>query len=143
MSKLKSLIGTKKFYKTVIAIAFLVAAINGIFMIPLLRRLKFGQEIREEGPAWHAKKSGTPTMGGIAIAIAVVVAMILTGAIFKIDTSLVVCLALGSLLFGVVGFTDDYIKVVKKRNLGLTSIQKFSGQLIVSVIVSRSYDIIS
>ncbi len=117
-------------------ISLFICAVLVPVLIPVLRRLKFGQEIREEGPAWHAKKSGTPTMGGIAIAIAVVVAFVLSGIVFKINASLVLCLALGSLLFGVVGFTDDYIKVVKKRNLGLTSIQKFSGQLIVSVIVT-------
>lgn len=117
-------------------VSLLVCAILVPVLIPVLRRLKFGQEIREEGPAWHAQKSGTPTMGGIAIAIAAEVAFVLTGIIFKIDAALILCLGLGSLLFGIVGYADDYIKVVKKRNLGLTSAQKFSGQLIAAVLIT-------
>ena len=89
-------------------------------LIPLLTRLKFGQSIREEGPAWHQKKSGTPTMGGLAIICAVVfgslAAYFISGNFGVTEISLVV----GSLLFGIIGFADDYIKVVKKRNLGLT-----------------------
>ncbi len=117
-------------------ISLLVCVILVPVLIPVLRRLKFGQEIREEGPAWHAKKSGTPTMGGIAIAIAATVAVIATGVLFHIDWQLFVCFAAGTLLYGLIGFADDYIKVVKKRNLGLTSIQKFSAQLLVSVLIT-------
>lgn len=121
---------------TSMGVSLLICVILTPLLIPVLRRLKFGQEIREEGPAWHAKKSGTPTMGGIAIAIAVVVATLLAGFCFSLDWSKVLCLAFGSLLFGLVGYSDDYIKVVKKRNLGLTSKQKFLAQLIVAVIVT-------
>ena len=117
-------------------ISLLICVILVPLLIPVLRRLKFGQEIREEGPAWHAKKSGTPTMGGIAIAAAVVVAMIITGILFRFDVNSVICLALGALLYGVVGYADDHIKVINKRNLGLTSVQKFTAQLIVSVLVT-------
>ncbi len=117
-------------------IAFTICVCIGPFFIPFLRRLKFGQEIREEGPAWHAKKSGTPTMGGIAIAVAVVVAMIVTGLIFKFDINSVICLSIGALLYGVVGYADDHIKVINKRNLGLTSAQKFIAQLVVAVAVT-------
>ncbi len=117
-------------------ISLLICVILVPLLIPVLRRLKFGQEIREEGPAWHAKKSGTPTMGGIAIAAAVVVAMIITGNLFRFDVNSVICLALGALLYGVVGYADDHIKVINKRNLGLTSVQKFTAQLIVSVLVT-------
>lgn len=105
-------------------------------LIPLLTRLKFGQSIREEGPAWHQKKSGTPTMGGLAIICAVVfgslAAYFISGNFGVTEISLVV----GSLLFGIIGFADDYIKVVKKRNLGLTSKQKFLAQLIAAVVVT-------
>ena len=72
-------------------ISLLICVILVPILIPVLRRLKFGQEIREEGPAWHAKKSGTPTMGGIAIAAAVVVAMIITGILFRFDVNSVIC----------------------------------------------------
>lgn len=116
--------------------ALLICVILTPILIPVLRKLKFGQEIREEGPAWHAKKSGTPTMGGIAIVVAVSVALLLSTFLFKADSSAVLCLLSGSILFGVIGYIDDYIKVVKKRNLGLTSKQKFLAQLAVSVLVA-------
>ncbi|MBQ3118968.1 MAG: phospho-N-acetylmuramoyl-pentapeptide-transferase [Clostridia bacterium] len=117
-------------------ISLLICVILVPLLIPVLRRLKFGQEIREEGPAWHAKKSGTPTMGGIAIAVAVVVAMIATGILFRLDINSVICLSIGALLYGAVGYADDHIKVINKRNLGLTSAQKFIAQLIVSVAIT-------
>ena len=112
----------------------------GIAVIPMLRRLKFGQEIREEGPAWHAAKSGTPTMGGIIFIVSIAVMLIVSviiGMVFDfpfgnlIDLLLVFLL---SLAFGVIGFIDDYIKVVKKRNLGLTAAQKFSLQFLVALV---------
>ncbi len=120
--------------------ALIVSLLIGVAAIPMLRRLKFGQEIREEGPAWHAAKSGTPTMGGIIfiISIAVMLAVsVIIGTVHEfplgnlIDLLLVFLL---SLAFGVIGFIDDYIKVVKKRNLGLTAAQKFSLQFLVALI---------
>lgn len=121
-----------------LAAAFVLSAILGIFLIPLLHRLKFGQEIREEGPKWHKKKSGTPTMGGI-IFIAASVVSVFGFYIFKKDFSglkngavIMSC----ALAFGLIGFVDDYIKVILKRNLGLTAIQKFSLQVIVSLVYS-------
>ncbi len=117
-------------------ISLLVCVILTPLLIPVLRKLKFGQEIREEGPSWHAKKSGTPTMGGIAILIAVVAAMVVTGILFSLKLHVLVCMTLGATLFGIIGYVDDYIKVVKKRNLGLTSKQKFLAQLIASVIIT-------
>ncbi len=127
-------------------VAFAVAAWLGKRLIPVLHRLKFGQTIREEGPAWHKSKQGTPTMGGvifiaamlIATALAMTVAQLFlpipvitvvhtSGAITKLFAGLV--LAVG---FGAIGFLDDYIKVVRKRNLGLTSRQKMAAQLLVS-----------
>ena len=117
-------------------ISLLVCVILTPLLIPMLIRLKFGQEIREEGPAWHAKKSGTPTMGGISIIAAVVAALIVTGIAFSFNLYTLVCMTLGAFLFGVIGFVDDYIKVVKKRNLGLTSKQKFLAQIAVSVLVT-------
>lgn len=117
-------------------LSLLIAVIATPVLIPMLRRLKFGQSIREEGPAWHQKKSGTPTMGGIAIILAVTVAAvcgyIISGTFGATELSLIV----GSLLYGIIGFCDDYIKVVQKRNLGLTSSQKFSMQTLAAVVTT-------
>ena len=106
----------------------IIAAILGYVMVPLLHRLKFGQSIREEGPKWHRKKSGTPTMGGVIFILAALAATF--SVTRSIDALLIVICAL---FFGLVGFADDYIKVVKKRNLGLTATQKFTAQLLVAV----------
>lgn len=120
--------------------ALIVSLLIGVAAIPMLRRLKFGQEIREEGPAWHAAKSGTPTMGGIIfiISIAVMLAVsVIVGTVLEFPLGNLVDLLLVfllSLAFGVIGFIDDYIKVVKKRNLGLTASQKFSLQFLVALI---------
>ncbi|MBR2452799.1 MAG: phospho-N-acetylmuramoyl-pentapeptide-transferase [Clostridia bacterium] len=124
---------------TVALISFVFAAVFGIFLIPLLHRLKFGQEIREEGPKWHQKKSGTPTMGGIIFIAASVISSVIGGFLFGINRDVADIKALISLLgislgFGIVGFLDDYIKVILKRNLGLRAGQKFSLQFLVALI---------
>ena len=108
-------------------IGFLVSAITGPIFIPLLRKLKFGQQILEEGPNWHKSKAGTPTMGGIIFILAVLV----VSAIFVRDLKglFVVLFALSC---GLIGFLDDYIKVVKKRNLGLSAMWKVILMLVVS-----------
>jgi phospho-N-acetylmuramoyl-pentapeptide-transferase len=112
-------------------VAFLLTVLLGPLFIPLLRRLKFGQQIREEGPQSHQKKSGTPTMGGIIIMIALLIAFLR----FSDKTDEFWVLLTASLGFGLVGFLDDYIKIVFKRSLGLTALQKLLGQLLFSVIV--------
>ncbi len=109
-------------------LAFIAAAILGVFVLPLLRRLKFGQSIREEGPAWHEKKSGTPTMGGLFF-----IGAFLMVTPFFITNRGAAALSICAVLYGIIGFCDDYIKVVKKRNLGLTAVQKFAAQLLVTV----------
>jgi phospho-N-acetylmuramoyl-pentapeptide-transferase len=114
-----------------IGASFLIAVLLGPLFIPMLRRLKFGQQIREEGPQSHLKKSGTPTMGGIIIMIALLIAFIK----FSDKTAEFWVLLTASLGFGLVGFLDDYIKIVFKRSLGLTAKQKLFGQLLFSVIV--------
>ena len=114
----------------VLLIALAVGLVSGPFIIPALRRLKFGQEIREEGPSWHNKKSGTPTMGGIIFILAVFVGCV---AVYWRDFKIIMLLYL-SLAFGVIGFIDDFIKVKMKRNLGLTEIQKLLMQIVASVI---------
>ncbi len=128
-------------YQTIIggAGALVLALIFGKLLIPVLRRLKFGQEIREEGPKWHAKKSGTPTMGGLIFIIAAIVMCavcytigVLAGIDVPAGSEILMLLAV-SVAFGVIGFIDDYIKVILKRNLGLTAKQKFLLQLVASV----------
>ena len=105
--------------------ALILAGILGLWFIPVLTRLKFGQEIREEGPKWHAKKSGTPTMGGLIFITAIVISCLLCYLLgMQIGIEIVMLLAI-SLIDGVIGFIDDYIKVILKRNLGLTAKQKF------------------
>lgn len=113
-------------------IAFLVTAILGPVIIPWLTKLKFGQEILEIGPNWHKNKAGTPTMGGMMFIAGILVSVAAyLFARFDIRLLMMMLIALG---FGVIGFVDDYVKVVKKRNLGLTAIQKFALQAILSVI---------
>ena len=102
----------------------------GPLLIPELHKLKFGQSIREEGPKSHQAKSGTPTMGGSMIILAIVGATVaaapLTPAVL-----LALFITLGHF---VLGFLDDYIKVVKKRNLGLKAKQKMLGQILIAIV---------
>jgi phospho-N-acetylmuramoyl-pentapeptide-transferase len=117
-----------------ILLSFLITVILSPVFIPFLRRLKFGQSIREEGPKSHQKKTGTPTMGGLMILLSIVVSTIVMTQKFSsltVETFLLLFVTLG---FGLLGFLDDFIKVVMKRNLGLTSKQKLLGQIVVSVI---------
>lgn len=114
--------------------SFLIAVLSSPLFIPFLRRLKFGQSIREEGPKSHLKKQGTPTMGGIIIIVALSLATYIMTYKFlgmKTETYLLLLVTVG---YGIVGFLDDFIKVVKKRNLGLTSKQKLVGQLVIAAI---------
>ncbi|WP_127533509.1 phospho-N-acetylmuramoyl-pentapeptide-transferase [Paenibacillus kobensis] len=114
-----------------IGASFLLAVLLGPLFIPLLRRMKFGQQIRTDGPQSHLKKQGTPTMGGIIIMLALLLAFLK----FSDKTDEFWVLLVASLGFGLVGFLDDYIKIVFKRSLGLTAKQKLAGQLLFSVIV--------
>jgi len=112
--------------------ALLVSLLFGGKVIKKLAELKYGQEIREELSAEHQAKKGTPTMGGVLILAAVFLSTVLWA---RLD-SLYLWLALGATTaFGVIGFWDDYIKIVKKRSLGLTGKQKLLGQLITALIV--------
>lgn len=115
--------------------AFIIAVILSPIFIPYLRKLKFGQSIRDEGPKSHKKKSGTPTMGGLIILIALSLSAIFISMYFDVLSTRTFILLFVTVCFGIIGFLDDYIKVVKKRNLGLTSKQKFICQVIVSIIV--------
>ena len=112
----------------VIAAGFVL--ITGPFFIPELHKLKFGQSIREEGPKSHQAKSGTPTMGGIMIILGITIGT-LVAAPLSTEILLALFIMLGHF---VLGFMDDYIKVVKKRNLGLKARQKMLGQIIIAVV---------
>ncbi|KRM24031.1 phospho-N-acetylmuramoyl-pentapeptide-transferase [Latilactobacillus graminis] len=121
---------------------FLVPLMSGfvitvIFMplfIGYLRLKKEGQTIREEGPKWHAKKNGTPTMGGLLFIIAAVVSSIWVGLFLKkLTNSLLITLFI-LVLYGMLGFADDFIKVFHKQNLGLRAWQKLCGQIIGGIV---------
>lgn len=127
------------------AVGFFSVLLLGYVMIPFLKRLKFGQTIREDGPKWHQSKEGTPTMGGIMILFGLLLAVFIgvlygyiTGDKIKLElfnpvktSRWIAGLGLAASM-GLIGLIDDYIKVVKKRNLGLTARQKTFAQLIVS-----------
>lgn len=113
--------------------AFAIMLIAGPFVLPILHKLKFGQVIREEGPASHMAKQGTPTMGGLMFLFAILVASL----IFALDGAAMVLPSLITLLlFGLVGFLDDFIKVHLHRNLGLRAWQKVVFQLVFSFILA-------
>ncbi|QUR93715.1 phospho-N-acetylmuramoyl-pentapeptide-transferase [Macrococcoides canis] len=114
-------------------IAFVLTAILVPLFIPLLKRMKFGQSIREEGPKSHMVKSGTPTMGGLTFLISTIVLSAIA-CFFVEDNGPLILLMLVTLGFGLIGFVDDYIIVVKKNNQGLTSKQKFLFQIIIAIL---------
>lgn len=117
-----------------ILMAFLISVLLSPVFIPFLRKLKFGQSIREEGPKSHQKKSGTPTMGGIMIILSIVITALVMVSKFSrpgLEMYLLLFVTIG---YGLLGFLDDFIKVVMKRNLGLTSKQKLAGQILIAVI---------
>ena len=113
--------------------ALLIGLLIGPFVIERFRQFQIGQFIRDEGPESHRKKGGTPTMGGVLICISIFVPTLLWSDL----SNPFVWLVMGSTLaFGAIGFADDYIKVLYKRNLGLTSIQKLALQFFVSAAVA-------
>ncbi|MEH7544711.1 phospho-N-acetylmuramoyl-pentapeptide-transferase [Neobacillus bataviensis] len=123
-----------------IIMGFLVSVLLSPIFIPFLRRLKFGQSIREEGPKSHQKKSGTPTMGGVMILFSIIITTLVMIGKYADHTPVTAFLLLFVTFgFGLLGFLDDFIKVVLKRNLGLTSRQKLLGQIIISVIFYLIY----
>ncbi|SEN08535.1 phospho-N-acetylmuramoyl-pentapeptide-transferase [Lihuaxuella thermophila] len=124
-----------------LAVAFGIGVLLGPMFIPTLRRLKFGQSIREEGPQAHLKKAGTPTMGGLIILTSVVLTAIpfsswaLLESREKVINADLFFLLFATLGYGIIGFLDDYIKVVMKRSLGLTANQKLLGQLFIGLVL--------
>lgn len=112
--------------------ALLLSLLFGKPVIERLRRLKFGQEIREEGPQSHLHKKGTPTMGGVLILGSVLASTLLWA---RLDALYVWLVIAATGIFGAVGFLDDYLKIVRKNTVGLTGKQKLAGQLIAALIV--------
>ncbi|MGM0844506.1 MAG: phospho-N-acetylmuramoyl-pentapeptide-transferase [Bacillota bacterium] len=124
-----------------ILMGFLVTVLLSPIFIPFLRRLKFGQSIREEGPKSHQKKSGTPTMGGLVFLLSIIITTLFITSRYSelgAETFLLLLVTAG---FGILGFLDDFIKVVMKRNLGLTSKQKLAGQIVISAIFFYIYQL--
>ena len=122
--------------------SFVITSVSGVWLLPMLRKLKFGQTILDIGPRWHKNKEGTPTMGGImfifGVTISVLVSMIAVKSGLAVsdrpDSAVIQArLFYGLMLalaFGLLGFFDDYLKVVKKRNEGLTPNQKLAFQIL-------------
>lgn len=125
------------FFNSKIIIAFVlslvVSLLLGPLIIPMLHKLKFGQNIREEGPKNHLKKAGTPTIGGLIFITSTIVSMIIMR--YKLSDEAMVVMY-GMLAFGLIGFLDDMLKIIHKHNEGLTSKQKFLLQLLFSVIAA-------
>ena len=113
-----------------IIIAFAISAILCPIVIPFLHRLKFGQQVREEGPESHLKKQGTPTMGGLII----LTSIIITSLFYVKDYPKIIPILFVTVGFGIVGFLDDYLKVVLKRSDGLLAWQKMICQIVITAI---------
>lgn len=128
-------------------LSFAIAGVSGIFLVPFLHKLKFGQPIKvKDGPKWHAKKQGTPTMGGFMFIISTVITAILGYWLYRWSTNpdvtskatfnsfyRLLSVIVFAALFGLIGFIDDFIKVVRKNNDGLSAMQKIALQLVFSV----------
>jgi phospho-N-acetylmuramoyl-pentapeptide-transferase len=115
--------------------ALLIGLLIGPYVIEKLREFQIGQYIREEGPQSHQKKSGTPTMGGVLICISILIPTLLWS---DLSNPYVWLVMLSTLAFGAIGFADDYIKVVHRRNQGLTARAKLGLQLVVSAVVAAA-----
>jgi len=111
--------------------ALMISFILGPWLIERMRRIKLGQYIREEGPKSHQQKAGTPTMGGILINVAILIPTILWADIYNPYIWIILFVTFA---YGAIGFIDDYRKLVKKRNLGLTSKEKFLMQFVVALL---------
>lgn len=113
-----------------VLIAFLLNIAISSLMIPYLEKLNLGQYVRDDGPDTHLKKAGTPTMGGIIILLSILI----TSLFFAVNNKEIHVVLFTIFGFGLIGFMDDYIKVIKKRSLGLKPMQKLIGQLLVAII---------
>ena len=112
--------------------ALLISLFLGPWLITRLREFQIGQHIRDEGPKSHQKKAGTPTMGGLLIVVSIIVPTLLWA---NLRNRFVLLVALATIAYAAVGFADDYIKIVQKRNLGLTARQKIGLQILTGFVV--------
>ena len=126
-------------------LAFGITALTGLWLVPLLRRIKYGQTILDIGPKWHKGKQGTPTMGGLMFVCGISVAVLAGFYMLKtvgrelysdslLDDMRIILGFVMALCYGAVGFVDDYLKVVKKRNEGLSVKQKFAVMFVVAAV---------
>lgn len=128
----------------VILISFTITVLLGKLILPQLIKMKIGQSVREDGPQTHLKKNGTPVMGGLIFLTTLIIVYLTMLIINKGNVAFEINLiVLSTLAYGIVGFLDDYIKVVKKRSLGLTAKQKLIGQIVITLIVVMIYYIAS
>lgn len=117
-----------------LGISFVIVVALMPLIIRYFREKQLGQVTREEGPSWHEAKSGTPTMGGVAFILSTILAAFII-ALMSIDRSINLVLLVGVfVLYGLIGFIDDFIKLFMKRNLGLTSSQKFIAQVVIGAL---------
>ena len=129
-----------------VVIAFVITSVSGIWLLPMLRKLKFGQTILEIGPKWHKGKQGTPTMGGIMFIFGIVISAVVSFMMLRFSSSfgdrpdstiiqarLIYGLML-AIAFGLIGFFDDYLKISRKQNEGLTPNQKLFLQILFGVL---------
>ncbi|MBQ0040841.1 MAG: phospho-N-acetylmuramoyl-pentapeptide-transferase [Clostridiales bacterium] len=123
-------------FSLIALIAFAVSMYGTTAMIPVLKKKQFGQFIREDGPQAHLSKAGTPTMGGVAIVAGITVAIIGSGFITGSWGSEKVAIILTMLAFGIIGFIDDWNKIAKKQNEGLTPKQKIALQVLFGVALA-------
>ena len=117
-------------YLLVAVIAFAITAALGKWMIPFLHKLKFGQQVRDDGPQSHLKKQGTPTMGGLIILSSIII----TSLFYIPSYPKIIPVLFMTAGFGIIGFLDDYIKIILKRSEGLTPLQKLAGQIVITGI---------
>ena len=122
-----------------LAISFaLTFSFMPIFIGYFLRK-RYGQEIREEGPQWHNQKAGTPTMGGVVFVLATIIAVIIFSLIYHMFSLNIFILLFTIFTFALIGFWDDFLKIFRKQNEGLTSKQKFIAQVVVALIIFVIY----
>jgi len=129
-----------------VVISFCVTSVSGIWLLPILKKLKFGQNILEIGPKWHKSKQGTPTMGGVMIIIGVIIAVLAGFMLMKFGSELdsrplsqvyksrLIYGLILAIFYGLIGFADDYLKIIRKQNEGLTPRQKIILQVLFGVI---------
>lgn len=116
-----------------VILSFVIVLLLGPIVIPALKKFKFGQNIREEGPKSHMKKSGTPTMGGLMFIVSIIITSLVVSGAKSSDIAVALITTVG---YGFIGFIDDMLKIKHKKNLGLRAYQKLLGQIILAFILA-------